>query len=357
MKKLTTILIGVMIYISFIGSWMSYSFAAPVKYRIAWSRYVGWEPWGYAENSGILRKWAKKYGIDIELKFFNDYVESINQYSAGQYDGVVVTNMDALTMPAVGGVDTTAIVVGDFSNGNDGVVLRNSKTVCDLKGRNVKLVVGSVSHYLLARALDKECPSMRERDMTLVHTSDADIQTAYIADANSKAAVVTWNPMLMEVRTNKGSSMVFDSSQIPGEIIDMLVVRTNAPDNLKKALTGAWYEVMSVMAGRGQKTVNAIEFMANNSGATVAQYKAQLKTTAMFYAARDAAAFTKSRDLKQTMEYVRTFSFDHGLYGEGAKSKDLVGVQFPDGSVMGDKKNVKLRFDAHYMELAADGKL
>ena len=97
--------------------------------------------------------------------------------------------------------------------------------------------------------------------------------------------------------------------------------------------------------------------MANNSGATVAQYKAQLKTTAMFYAARDAAAFTKSRDLKQTMEYVRTFSFDHGLYGEGAKSKDLVGVQFPDGSVMGDKKNVKLRFDAHYMELAADGKL
>ncbi len=56
-------------------------------------------------------------------------------------------------------------------------------------------------------------------------------------------------------------------------------------------------------------------------------------------------------------ELVRTFLFDHGLYGKNARSKDDIGILFPDGSVMGNQKNVKLRFDATYMQLAAEGKL
>jgi NitT/TauT family transport system substrate-binding protein len=81
-------------------------------------------PWDYAAESGILKKWADKYGIKIELIQINDYVESINQYTAGGFDGCVMTNMDMLTIPSAGGVDSTALIVGDFSNGNDGVVLK-----------------------------------------------------------------------------------------------------------------------------------------------------------------------------------------------------------------------------------------
>ena len=84
----------------------------------------------------------------------NDYVESINLYTSGKFDACAMTNMDALTIPAVGGVDSTALIVGDFSNGNDGIVMKNGKTVKDLKGRSVKLVEFTVSHYMLARALE-----------------------------------------------------------------------------------------------------------------------------------------------------------------------------------------------------------
>ena len=59
-------------------------------------------------KSGIVKKWADKYGITINVTQINDYVESINQYTAGKFDGVTVTNMDALTIPAAGGVDTSA---------------------------------------------------------------------------------------------------------------------------------------------------------------------------------------------------------------------------------------------------------
>lgn len=332
---------------------VSLNSAAAEKFRVAWSHYTGWEPWAYAQNAGILKKWGAKYGIDIELTLINDYVESINLYTGGKFDACAMTNMDALTIPAVGGIDTTVIVVGDFSNGNDGIVLKNGASVKDLKGRSVKLVEFTVSHYMLARALDMN--GMRERDVKTVNTSDSDIAAIFNTDKNG--AVVTWNPPLQQVRNVKGAKLVFDSSQIPGEIMDLMVVKTGAPESLKKALTGAWYEVMATMSGKGKAAGDAIEYMAKFSGATVAEFKAQLGTTSMFYKAADAAAFTTGSDVKKTMEMIRSFTFSKGLFGKGAKSKDFVGIQFPDGAVLGDAKNVKLRFNATYMKLAADGKL
>ena len=328
---------------------------APAKktYEVCWSHYTGWEPWAYADEKGLLKKWGEKYGIAIRLTLVNDYVESVNLYTAGKYQACAMTNMDVLTIPAVGGVDSTALIVGDFSNGNDGIVIRNGKTVKDLKGKRIKLVQLSVSHYLLSRALTMN--GMSEKDVTLVNTSDADIASLFLAEKTG--AAVTWNPMLLKVRSGKGVGLVFDSSKIPGEIIDMMVIRTDAPDALKKALTGAWFETMAAMSGSGKPAKDAIAFMAAKAGGTVAEFEAQLKTTSMFYKAADAAAFTKSPRLRETMEFVRTFSFDKGLFGQGARTKDAVGISFPDGSTLGNPKNVKLRFDPTYMQLAADGKL
>jgi len=69
------------------------------SFKIACSIYVGWMPWDYANQSGILEKWADKYGIEIELTQVNDYVESINQYTAGGFDGCVMTNMPSSVSP------------------------------------------------------------------------------------------------------------------------------------------------------------------------------------------------------------------------------------------------------------------
>jgi NitT/TauT family transport system substrate-binding protein len=322
---------------------------AAERYRVAWSHYTGWEPWGYAEHAGILKKWADKQGIEIDLTLVNDYIESINLYASGQFVACAMTNMDALTIPAVGGVDSTVLIIGDFSNGNDGIVMKNGKSVADLKGRTVNLVELSVSHYMLARALDMN--GLSERDLTLANTSDADIAAVFASDPNG--AVATWNPPLQQARNVPGAELVFDSSKIPGEIIDLMVVRTDAPDSLKKALVGAWYETMAIMSGTDEAAKAAIEYMAEASGATVPEFQAQLRTTAMFYDPAKAADFARGEKIKQTMNYVRRFSFDKGLYGEGAPSADLVGIAYPDGTVAGDANNLKLRFDAEYMAAAA----
>ena len=353
MKKIAIIIAVVIVVLS---TTTPCAFAGD-KYRIAWSHYTGWEPWQYILDSGIIDKWAKKYNCEIDIILVNDYIESINMYTTGQFDGCTMTNMDALAIPAIGGVDSTVLIIGDFSNGNDGIVLLNGKTVKDLKGRKLRIVELSVSHYLLTRALDMN--GMTERDLTIINTSDADIAGLFITESerDQKAAVCTWNPPLMQVRNVKGARMVFDSSSIPGEIIDCLVVRSNLPENAKKALVGAWFEAMGIMSRRSKTGSSAVKAMAKFAGGTLREFQAQLKTTSMFYNAKDAADFARSPKIKETMEYVRTFSFDHGLYGEDAPDKDVVGIAFDDGSTMGNKNNVKLRFPAKYMQMAADGKL
>ena len=318
-------------------------------FKVAWSIYVGWMPWGYAADSGIVKKWADKYGINIEVKQFNDYVESINQYTAGAFDAVTVTNMDALSIPAAGGVDTTAVIVGDFSNGNDAVILKGKDKI---KGQNVNLVEFSVSHYLLARAL--ESIKLEEKDLKVVNTSDADMAAAYkTADVT---AVVTWKPIVSTVLESPDAKKVFDSSQIPGEIIDLMVANTAVvKDNPKfaQALAGIWYETMAALA----KDPAAKEAIAKASGTDVAGFDEQLATTKLFSAPADAVAFTTGAYLKTTTERVSKFLFDKALLGKDAKSAGAVGVEFPDKTVFGDKDNVKFRYDATFMKAAADGKL
>ena len=184
------------------------------QFRIAWSIYVGWMPWGYAADAGIVDKWAEKYGIEIEVVQINDYIESINQYTAGAFDGCVMTNMDALTIPAVGGVDSTALIIGDFSNGNDGVVSKTATSLEELAGTRVNLVELSVSHYLLARAL--ESVGLTERDLdAVVNTSDADLVSVFTA-APDVEHVVTWNPLLAEVAAMPGLDPALRQRVDPG---------------------------------------------------------------------------------------------------------------------------------------------
>jgi NitT/TauT family transport system substrate-binding protein len=327
------------------------------SFKVAWSIYVGWMPWDYAAQSGILKKWADKYGIKIELTQINDYVESINQYTAGGFDGCVMTNMDMLTIPSAGGVDSTALIIGDFSNGNDGVIVKGKgKKLADIKGLPINLVELSVSHYLLARGL--QTVGLKERDIKVVNTSDADIVAAYSA-ADTKATV-TWKPQLSEIQAQPDAQLVFDSSKIPGEIIDLMVVNSKTlKDNpaLGKALVGAWYETMSVMTKKDAAADKALTQMAKASGTDLKGFNSQLATTRMFWTPADAYSFATSPNLVQTMDLVRKFSFDHGLLGKDAKSVDAVGIAFPAGKSLGDAKNLTMRFDPSYMKMAADGKL
>jgi NitT/TauT family transport system substrate-binding protein len=274
-----------------------------------------------------------------------------------------MTNMEALDMPAASGVDSTVIISGDYSNGNDAVLTRNGLAFDKLGGHRVMLVQKTVSEYLLERGMVMSGQQAKLGSLKLLNTSDSDIAPAFLNNASNEA-VVTWKPLVSQILVDKSVHSIFDSSQIPGEILDLLVVRTEVlkrPDGsgekFAKAINGAWYETMQRLTNAGPQQADALKVSAAASGDSVDSYKSQLKTTALFSTPKAAADFTTSPTLKQKMELVRQFCFTHGLLGKSTKSVDDVAISYPDGSVQGKKDRVKLRFDAGFMQAAQQGKL
>ncbi len=338
----------------------SFTWGQKPAFTVGWSIYVGWDPYQYMAKSGLLRKWGDKYGVSIKVQRF-DYAPSIDAFTSKNVDACAMTNMEALDLPAASGVDTTAILIGDYSNGNDAVMARDGNTLKSLPAKKVLLVQKTVSEYLLERAFVKNNLESEVRKVKLVNTSDSSIVAAFMNDT-SESAVVTWKPLVTQLQKMKGVVTLFDSSKIPGEILDLLVVRSevlNRPDGsgqkFAKALTGAWYEMMAQMsAGGNDKVLSAIAAVSED---TLPSYKEQLSTTHMMYKPEEAAAMAGSAGLKDKMQLVRQFCFTHGLLGSGVKSADDVAVKYPDGSVQGKADRVRLRFDDTFMKLAAEGKL
>jgi len=338
--------------------------AAPAPpFTVGWSVYAGYNPYFYMARSGILKKWADKYGVVIKVQRF-DYQASLDAFVATNIDACAMTNMEALDMPAAAGVDSTVLIITDYSNGNDVVLARNNLTLAQLPGKNIMLVQKTVSEYLLERAMELNGLGSEMNKLKLLNTSDSDIVGAFLGNQGNQV-VVTWKPLVSEILDQApGVKPLFDSSRIPGEILDLLVVRTDVlkrPDGsgvrFAKAITGAWFETLAQLTGTGPAAEKAIRGSAAASGDSMASYKEQLLTTFFFAAPKSATEFADSADLRQKMDLVRRFCFRHSLMGQNVSSVDDVAIAYPDGSVQGRKERVRLRIDDTYMQLAEKGRL
>ena len=338
--------------------------AAAPTFTVGWSVYAGWNPYFYMAKSGILKRWADKYGIIIKVQRF-DYAASLDAFVGKNIDACTMTNMEALDMPAAAGVDSTALIVGDYSNGNDAVLARNNLTLAQLPGKRIMLVQKTVSEYLLERAMDVNGLGAQIPQLRLMNTSDSDLVGAFLGNQGNQVAV-TWKPLVSQILAQGGNvKPLFDSSKIPGEILDLLVVRTDMLDSALMARARAsprpslahGMRLSRSLTAQGAASQAAISGSAAASGDSVASYKEQLRTTYLFSTPRSAVEFSESPTIKQKMDLVRQFCFRHQLLGQNISSVNDVAIRYPDGSVQGKGDRVRLRIDSSYMQLAEQGKL
>ena len=162
-----------------------------------------------------------------------------------------------------------------------------------------------------------------------------------------------------EAKKQPDSHEIFSSAQIPGEILDLLVVNSKtlqAHPELGKALTGAWYETLNAIKPNGPDAIKARTFMGKEAGTDLQGFDQQRAATYLFATPQQTLAFVGSPQLKTTMQSVAEFSFKHGLLGQGAANAETVGITTPAGN-WGNPANQKLRFSDEFVKLAAANKL
>ena len=314
-------------------------------YTLGWSNYIGWCPVKYLADTGLLEKHATANDIKIAVKEFG-YVASIDAFKAQNIDVVPVTTMDALTLISQAGIDSSFFIIGDYSNGNDKWLATGASSVADLKGSTVYGEEFTVSHYLVYRGI--VLGGQKESDFKFAHRAEKGIVSGFTSDDAKLKSTATWNPHALGLLQQPGVTEVFDSSKIPGEILDGFVIRTDLlkeDPRLAKAISGAWFEAMAILDGGGQKAEDMIATIAQAANVTVPEAKAQLKTTYFYYTPETMTTALTSKEHKTATTLVRDFCFDQGLLGEDADDAGYIGIEFADGEVLGAKDNIKLRFN------------
>src|SRR5215831_1050087 len=192
--------------------------AEPAKeaLRVGYSDWPGWT----AFEVGIQKGWFKEAGVDVKFEWF-EYAPSMEAFAAGKIDANMMTVGDALVTGAPG-ARSVAILVTDYSNGNDMVIAKPGiNSLADLKGKKVGLEVGLVEHLLVLKGLEKA--GLKDSDVTLVNVVTH--QTAQSLASGDVDAVAAWQPNSGQaLKAVAGSKAIYTSADVPGLIYDVVSV-------------------------------------------------------------------------------------------------------------------------------------
>ena len=120
------------------------------KVTVGYSAWPGWFPLAVSEEAGIF----EENGLDVELRYFSDYIGSLDAMAAGKLDANTQTLNDTMAAVAAGSKQSI-VVVNDNSAGNDAIICDESiASIADLKGKTVAAEQGVVDHFLLLQGLE-----------------------------------------------------------------------------------------------------------------------------------------------------------------------------------------------------------
>ncbi len=272
----------------------------PIK--IAYSPWPGWFFWDLVQEKGFF----EKHGVDVELKWFPVYSDSLAALSTGQVDANSQTLSDTIA-PLSKGIDLKVVLVNDNSNGGDAIVTKpDVQSVKDLKGKTVATELGTVDHFLLLTALEQN--GMTEKDIDYINMTVNDAGPAFIT--GKVEAAVLWEPFQSKaVKEGKGK-VLFSSKDTPGLIPDLLVfkeetVSKRAADVQK--IVDAWFDALAWFE---QNPDEAIEIMAKKAEITPEEFKVSLDSIKLFSVDDNIKAFEKG-DTYDSLHYtgVKTAEF------------------------------------------------
>jgi NitT/TauT family transport system substrate-binding protein len=253
------------------------------KITLGFSAWPGWFPWQVAADQGLFAK----NGVDVEVKYFENYTDSLNALSTGNIDANSQTLNDTISSVA-GGAKETIVLVNDNSTGNDQIIAREGiADVADLKGKTVAAEEGTVDHYLLLLALQKAGLGPSDIKFTPLATDAA--AAAFVAGRVD--AVGVFAPFTTTALERKGSRAVATSEDFPGAIPDHLVVNPSLvkdrPDDVQ-ALVKTWFDTVDwIRANREQ----AVAIMAERAGVSAADYATYDAGTTIFTLEQNLEAF------------------------------------------------------------------
>lgn len=290
-------------------------------FTLAWSEYPSWSAFGVASEKGLINgaegklgTLERKHNVDIVLREA-DYDTCITMYGSGTADATCITNMDIL-QPSLS-VPSVAILPTSTSAGADALIVTGIDKVEDLKGTTVWGLEKSVSQYTFARNL--EILGLKESDFTFKNQDPAAAAQAMQTGQKGYNAIVVWNPFVNQtLKTVTGSKVLFDSTTIPGEIIDMVVVSKASLDKeggerFAACVCETFYELNGLLNDPTEREDTLVALGAKFSSLNADEMAKCLEQTVFYKTPTEATQLFEGKTLPQTMTKVTAFCASHQI--------------------------------------------
>lgn len=228
-------------------------------FTLLWSEYPSWSAFDVAgslklinpEEGGYYSKIEIDHGVDIVLKR-RDYLQSLKEYASGLTDAVCVTNIDCLNL--VKGRQSTVILPTSTSHGADGVIVSpNIKSISDLKNQTTYGAEDSVSEYVFYRGLEKAGENPKKYEFKHMEPDAAAIALQNGDEKSNVKSIAVWQPFLLQtLRSRPDAKLLFDSSELNYEVIDMVLVgndvlKREKGEDFAKAITQTFYTLCALI--------------------------------------------------------------------------------------------------------------
>lgn len=255
---------------NFVGLWLSAAMALACSQPKEPLR-VGVNPWpGYAflylaEEQGYF----EAEGVPVHLVEFTSLEDARRAYERGHLDALGTTIVDVVQARQHQDRSLQVVRVVDYSTGGDVIALRPGlRRFADLRGKRVAVEPASLGAYLLARASEHMGIKVDEFEWVAL----GQVHMAAALEKGEVDAVVTYPPFSGRIAAMAGTTIAFDSRQIPGEVVDVIAVDSAVALNRRediRALLRAFDR-----AGAAYRSDPAIHLpsMARRQGMTVDQF-------------------------------------------------------------------------------------
>jgi NitT/TauT family transport system substrate-binding protein len=234
--------------------------------RVGAVLWPGYEPLYLAGKLGYYDKQPIKIvdylsNTDAMLAFRN------NNLQAGAF------TLDETLQIIADGIDVNIVLIMDVSNGGD-VILANQdiQSISDLRDQPVAVESTAVGAYVLTRAL--QLHDMETSDVHIVSVNALEQASSF--DKGTVVAAVSFDPYRTQLM-KAGKKQIFDSTMIPDEIFDVLIVRKDYaarhPQTVHQ-LVKAWFRALEYQQ---KQPIKSAGYSLSRFDTTTADYLDGLK--------------------------------------------------------------------------------
>jgi NitT/TauT family transport system substrate-binding protein len=293
----------------------STGFAQPL--RVGTTLWPGYEPLYLAKEINVYKE-------DIRMIEYPSTSEVLRAFKNRTVEAAALT-LDEIVLLAESDVPVEIILVLDISEGADVIMARPElKNIQGLIGARVAVESTAVGAYTLSRAL--EIHNIDINQITLVNVENSSHKDAYTN--NTADAVVTYEPVRTQL-LNEGAIEIFNSTEIPGEIVDVLVVHKDIIDSHSDELldiSQGWFKALAQME---DEPSSSFTFIASRMKVSPKEAKESYIGLSLPNLDKNKAMLSDSpTSLKNTFNLLTQHMKDSGLIRPSTKTKAMLNSQF-----------------------------